>query len=37
MGGQNNDVAGDVGRKQPVEAEKAYDVRGTGDHAENER
>ena len=33
MGGQNDQIARDVGSEQPVEAEKANDVRGSGSQA----
>ena len=35
MGRQDDDVAGDVGSEQPVEAEKADDVRRSGNEAQN--
>ena len=37
MSRQNHYVAGDMGREQPVEAEKPNDVRGSGSQAQYER
>src|SRR5690348_5050684 len=37
MGGQNDQIAGNVGCEEPVEAEKADDVGGSGNQAQNER
>ena len=37
MRGQNDQIAGDVGSKQAVEAEKPDDVGGSGNQAQNER
>jgi hypothetical protein len=37
MSSQNDDVARDVRSEQPVEAEKADDVGGPGDDAQDER
>jgi hypothetical protein len=37
MGGQNDQIAGDVGSEQPVEAEKTDDGGGSSNQAQNER